>query len=194
MKHPEAFLVPILMFLDYFLTVLGAVQKAKKHGEHFKTQHYELNPIWQKAIAQKKWFNPRHAFSTVFVSAYVIWLTNDIDTSDELSEGILGFLIVTFAVVVGRHASNLLIFRYSIQNPEGISGQVRMSHPTVLAMSSYPYLTVLLPTILIAVCSGSTFAYGGVAGICLLLFWHFIWWSKAKKKVARQEASITGTE
>ena len=36
MKHPEIALLPILMFSDYFLTVLGTIQKDKKYSNHFK--------------------------------------------------------------------------------------------------------------------------------------------------------------
>jgi hypothetical protein len=185
MKHPEALLMPVLMLLDHFLTVWGSIQREKKHAEHFKITHYELNPVWQKSIAQKKWFNLPHTLITIGVSMYIIWMANYIDVPDEIIEGMLGALIGCFGMIVGRHVSNLLIFRYYIQNPDGISGQVAMSHPLLLATSSYQYITVLLPIGLIAICSGSSFAYGGVAGISLSLFSHFIWWIKAKRRVAR---------
>ncbi|HCE45746.1 MAG TPA: hypothetical protein DET40_19560 [Lentisphaeria bacterium] len=55
MKHQEVLLLPMPMFSDYFLTLLGAVMKDKKYCEHLKTQHYELNPVWQVNIAQKKY-------------------------------------------------------------------------------------------------------------------------------------------
>ena len=176
------------MFLDYFLTILGAVQREKKYSEHSKIQHYELNPLWQKAIAQKKWFNIRHTLITVVLSAYLIWFANYADVPDGLIDGLLGCLIVCFAVLVGRHISNLLIFRYSWQNPDALSGQVKMSHPMLLAVSSYQLTTVLLPVVLIAACTSSPFAYGGVAGVCLLLVSHGIWRFKFKRQMARQKA------
>ena len=49
MHHPELLLLPILMFADYFLTVLGAIHAEKKHSQHIRSEHYELNPAWQKA-------------------------------------------------------------------------------------------------------------------------------------------------
>ncbi len=74
MKHPELILIPILMFSDYFLTVAGAVLKEKKYADHFKFEHYELNPIWQKEIAQKKWLNPKHIVLTIVFSSVLIFL------------------------------------------------------------------------------------------------------------------------
>lgn len=189
MNHPEVCLVPVLMFLDYFLTVLGAIQREKKYSEHFKSQHYELNPLWQKAIAKKKWFNIRHTLITVAFSSYLVWFAKYADVPDEFIDGLLGCVIVCFAVLVGRHISNLLIFRYSRRNPDAISGQVRMSHPMMLAVSSYQLSTVLLPVALIAACTGSPFALGGVAGVCLLLVSHGIWRLKFKRQKVKATAA-----
>jgi len=183
MSHPEVLLVPVLMFLDYFLTVLGSVLRSKKFGEHYKVTHYELNPVWQKAIAEKKWFNLRHIFLTLFISTVLIGLTNYAGIPDELVEGLLGCFIVFFAMLVGRHLSNLLIIRYRRQNPDAISGQIVISQPMALAISAYQFITVLPSVVLIAVLSGAPFAYGGVAGICLLLFSHLIWGIKSKKQI-----------
>jgi len=137
--------------------------------------------LWQKSIAKKNWFNLRHTLITILLSVYLVWLTNYVDASEEVTNALLGCLIVCFAMIVGRHISNLLIFRYFNRHPEAISGQVTMSHPLVLAISTYHYMTVLLPVALIALCSGSAFAYGGVAGIGLSLFSHTIWRLRAKK-------------
>ena len=75
MNYPELLLLPILMFADYFLTVVGAVQKEKKYSNHFTVQNYELNPIWQQDIAQKKWLNLRHILFTVLITVLLIFLT-----------------------------------------------------------------------------------------------------------------------
>jgi hypothetical protein len=60
MRHPEVFLVPVLLLLDYFLTVGGSKLAARKYSQHFKFEHYEMNPLWQKTISQGKWLNPKH--------------------------------------------------------------------------------------------------------------------------------------
>ena len=48
MRHSEVFLVPLLMLLDYFLTVGGSKLAARKYSQHFKFEHYEMNPFGRK--------------------------------------------------------------------------------------------------------------------------------------------------
>ena len=60
MKHPEIFLLPVFMLADYFLTIYSAVLLDRRYRDFFKINQYELNPLWQKAVASKTWFNPKH--------------------------------------------------------------------------------------------------------------------------------------
>src|SRR5262245_6019846 len=60
MLHPEVLLVPVLMVLDYYLTLYGAHLAEQSYRRHFKTEHYELNPIWQRAVARRRWINLWH--------------------------------------------------------------------------------------------------------------------------------------
>jgi len=110
MNYPEIFLLPVLMFADYFLTVAGNIQRDKKYSEHFKVEHYELNPIWQKSIAEKKWFNVRHILLTISVTAILAGLLEFGDLPDGLVQVISGAWVVLFSIVIGRHLSNILIF------------------------------------------------------------------------------------
>ena len=112
MKYPELFLVPILMFVDYFLTLAGAVLKDKKYGEHFKLEHYELNPVWQRDIAQRKWFNPRQILLVVLVSAVIIALMEFGQVPETFIQGLMGCLLVSLGMITGRHLANLMTFRY----------------------------------------------------------------------------------
>jgi hypothetical protein len=174
-KHPEIILLPPMMFADYFLTVLGAIQRDKKYARHFKMQHYELNPIWQKSISRKKWFNLRHTLLVVIMNAALIWALEFGDIPDAFAEIILGSLLVVYGVVIGRHFSNLLIFRYIEKNSSQISGEVSMSHRLVLSISTYQMLVALIPVVLIAVFSRSNFARGGVLGAVILFATHWGW-------------------
>jgi len=194
MKYPEALLLPIMMFADYFLTVLGAIWSEKGYSKHFKMQHYELNPIWQKQIADKKWFSPRHIALTVLLSATLILLLECGDLPSELTNGMLGCLLVVYAIVLGRHLSNLLIFSHFIRNPNEISGEVSLSHELVLSISLYQTSIVLIPVALIAAFSQSSFAIGGALGVVLFLGTNLGWLRKAKKqrKASRQDAGGKG--
>src|SRR3954471_18182323 len=70
-RHPEFLLVPVLMISDYLLTIAGARLRADVYGRHFRTQHYELNPAWQSAVAKLRWFNPRHLLITFAFTVFL---------------------------------------------------------------------------------------------------------------------------
>ncbi len=185
MEHPELLLVPVLIFLDYFLTVLGASLSRRKYAEHFRTEHYELNPMWQKAIAGRKWFNPRHIAITVLFTLLLVCVCELVaDMPDVPVRGLLGFVIVIFGALTGRHLSNLLIFRYLIRRPHGVSGHVVLTHRFVLSLSSYQALVVVVPVCLIAVLSPSPFAVGGAVGTLFLLGVHFVWRRRWERRAA----------
>jgi hypothetical protein len=67
MEKYKFFLIPLLMLSDYFLTVVEARMAAKKYRQHFNFPDYELNPAFQKQIAQKRWFSPRHLTAVAIV-------------------------------------------------------------------------------------------------------------------------------
>jgi hypothetical protein len=183
MKHPEIIILPILMFLDYFLTVLGAIQKEKKYSEHFKAQHYELNPIWQKQIAQKRWFNPRHILLTISISIVFAYLIEFCDMSSFFIQGLFGCLFVSFGMLIGRHLSNIMIFRYLAKRPQDVSGEVTMTHSLLLFTSAYQYLVVLIPIIFIAAFTPSPFVFGGLVGTILMIIVHIGWILRYKKQI-----------
>jgi len=182
MKHPEIVLLPILMFSDYFLTVLGAVQKRKKYDEHFQSEHYELNPRWQKQIAQRKWFNPRHIFCTVLISGLLAYLLETDRMPESFAEGALGCLFIAFGMIVGRHLSNILTFRRVFRRHDEISGQVTMTHSLLLSISTYQYLAVAVPMILLAVFSPTPFVLGGLVGVGLIFVAHGRWILQNRKR------------
>jgi len=183
MKNPEILLLPIMMFSDYFLTVIGAIQKEKKYDEHFKTQHYELNPIWQEQISQKKWFNPRHIVLTVLVSAVLACLIEFGNMPASFVQGVLGCLFVIFGMIIGRHLSNIMVFRYLVKKPNDISGQVTMAHSFLLSISTYQYLVGVIPVVIIAFFTPTPYVIGGLVGAILILAVHAIWIQKHKSQM-----------
>ncbi len=182
MKYPEIVILPILMFLDYFLTVIGAIQSEKKYSEHFKIQHYELNPIWQQQIAQKKWFCLRHFSIVVFISAALVYLTELGSLPDSGIQGILGCLFVFYGMIVGRHLSNIMIFRYFVNNPDDISGHITMAHSMSLSISTYQYFVVVIPMVFVAAFSPTPFVLGGLVGVVLMFVVHAKWILRHKRQ------------
>lgn len=181
MNHPEAILVPVLMLTDYFLTVLSSVWREKGYADHFRTKHFELNPLWQKDVAAKRWFNPRHLALVVFASALLIGLGEWLPEDDIVMEATLGAVIVCFGLIIARHVMNLLTFRYVSRHPDEISGQVTMSQRLVLGMSLRHTGAALIPIVLIAVFSPTPFAVGGCIGVLLVAVVHLRWIRKLRK-------------
>jgi hypothetical protein len=152
-------------------------------------QHYELNPVWQKTIARKKWFNPRHLLLTLLTSGVLAFLVESGNMSDAFAEGLFGCLFVLFGMIIGRHLSNLLIFRYLDRYPQDIAGEITMAHALLLSISTYQYLVVAIPMVLLAIFSPTPFVLGGLAGAVLLFVIHFKWIRQHKKQ--REKSGVT---
>lgn len=201
MKHPEALLLPVFMVTDYFLTVLGAIHREKGYSRHFRLEHYELNPIWQKDVAAKRWINPRHLILTALVSGLLIGLMEGGEflpafdgTISVFNEMFLGAALSSFAIIIGRHINNLLIFRHLEHRPHDLTGVLTMTHGFALSTSLYQTIMVFVPLALIAGLSGSTYATGGMIGSGALALAHLSWMRRASKRAgADPTGAIVGT-
>ncbi len=182
MRHPEVLLFPVLMFADYFLTLLGAVQRQYKYDEHFKTEHYELNPNLQKSIAQRKWFNPKHIGLTLVATALVVSVTEWDPVPEPIAQGLLGCFLLFFAAIIGKHLTMLLTFRCLSRRPGEISGQVTMTHTLGLFLSLYQYVSVFFPLLIVAFFAPSPFTIGGLIGVALVLATHWDWIRKHRRQ------------
>ena len=182
MKHPEVFLIPVFSLADYFLTLVGAVLREKKFGHHFKTELYELNPVWQSVIAEKKWFNPKHLLLTIIETSALVFVIEFGDIPETFVEIVLGFFLVGNGILVGRHLDNILTFWHVIRKPGEISGQVSITHALVLSMSMYKQVVVAVPLILILLFAPSPFMVGATLVCVLQMLMHLIWIWKFKKK------------
>ncbi|MGD0815068.1 MAG: hypothetical protein ABSA83_15795 [Verrucomicrobiota bacterium] len=183
MNHPELLLIPLMMLLDYFLTVWGAVLSERKYRHHFKIEHYELNPAFQSSVARKQWLNPKHLGIVSALTVICFWWSSVWRGQDVFAECLFGYLTILFASIIGRHASNILTFYYHIRHPECVSGEVRMSHLLALNNARFRGLSLFFPLILIAFFSPSPFVIGGVLSQVALFFVHLKWLAKAKVKM-----------
>lgn len=175
MRHPEVFLVPLLMLLDYFLTVAGSKLAARKYRQHFKFEHYEMNPLWQKTISQGKWLNPKHLLIVV-IAGFVCFLWADAWTEKSAqSEAALGALLTLYSVVLAAHVGNLMIFWRMVRNPDEVSGEVTLSHKYLLAMSRSRSLLTLFPIGMAACLAPSPFLYGGLGALVMFNVIQAIW-------------------
>jgi hypothetical protein len=182
-------LVPVLMLADYYLTLAGAVLQKRRHAEHFEQQSYELNPVWQRSVAQRRWFNPRHLFLVVLVTCLVVFLLESGDVPDDAAQCLIAGLFVAQGMVVGRHLSNLLVFRRMDRYPDEVTGRVTMSHSLTLAVSTFQYLVVVVPVAVLAALDPTPTTFGGVAGAIAVLLAHGFWIWRHRRALRRQAAA-----
>jgi hypothetical protein len=182
MHHPAIFAIPPLMLLDYFLTVLGARLAEPEYRKRFAFPDYELNPLFRKQIAKKRWFNPLHlAFVIVFFAACIFWYENWLG-DDPFNEAILGAVLTVFSTITGSHLSNIFLFRFLNRHPQEASGQVVMSQRFILNLTRYRMLPVIFPLAVAACFVRMPFLYGAVAGASALFIAQTIWLLRERKK------------
>lgn len=70
-------------------------------------------------------------------------------------------------MIIGKHISNILTFVYLEKHSESVEGQIFLSTDLYIKITQYQMSIVLLPLILIAIFTGSWFAWGGVASLIM---------------------------
>src|SRR5215469_12277184 len=101
MNHPVILAVPVLMLLDYVLTILGAKAGVRVYRQHFQSPYYELNPLWQKSVEQLRWFNPRHFIIVCLVASLLVLLDRMPGFPSESLRLLVGMLLGAFGSICG---------------------------------------------------------------------------------------------
>jgi len=175
MKYPQILFIPIIMLLDYYLTILGSTLRDKKFSQFIKVEQYELNPIWQRDINRKKLFNHRHVFSVLLVSFLLFILTEFLDVNHTIFEILFGFAIGIYGMIIGRHISNILTFFHVLLKPNDVSGEITFSHQYALLTSLYQYFVALIPLAILSAFLHSPILVGCTVGAIGFLLTHVIW-------------------
>lgn len=186
MHRPVLLLIPVAMLLDYALTIVGARLRERAVGQHFQIDHYELNPLFQKTVAKLRWFAPRHLAAVALVTAAMFLL--DAPRYPGLWDPVdfmLGALLVTLAIVIGRHVANILGSLYLLRHPQEVSGRMRMTHALVLVNSGANLLGILAPLVVLALLLPASVTYGAVFGVATVLVVNVLWYWLARRKAAR---------
>jgi len=183
MKHPEVFLITILMLLDYYMTVLNNIKREKKASEFFKYEYFELNPIFQKAVSKNQWFNLHHLILTLLVTGLIVIFSELFKIDDFIVKIAISYLIVTFGMMVGRHLYNFFSNNYIEKEPNSLSGQLSFTHQYTLHDSMYMNFQVAIPIILIGILIPHPYVIGGILSIFSQTIVHISWIRKHHKQV-----------
>ena len=180
MNYPELFLIPLFMLVDYYMTVLAEILRSKEYAQHYKIGSYELNPSLQSDVKNRKWFSSKFYLNATIIPAIIIISLENIGESIYV-ELILGFVLISRGMLIGRHLSNSLLFRYLNRNPQQLSGEVTIGQEYLYISSMIQYLVVWVPLVIIALFSPSTFLIGGIIGATQIIGLHALWLRKLRK-------------
>jgi hypothetical protein len=179
MKHPEIIAVPLLMLLDYALTILGASAARGVYRCHFRSPHYEINPLWQPSVRRLRWVNPRHLLLAALITGLLLYADFTDLYAGPVFDAILGALLGSYGCVYGRHLTNLLLFRYLNRHPGEISGEVNLSHRLVLRMSAFNLIGLIPLLVIVAVRVPDPFVVGVLLGVAAVSAAHVAWGRRA---------------
>jgi hypothetical protein len=104
-------LILILALLDSYLTVAGLKTYQKYASSYVTYQHgYEMNPAFEKQIAEKRWLSWKYLTSLMFMifSLIILWLVGG---SGVFFEFLAGGILLLYISVNMRHLQNILVFR-----------------------------------------------------------------------------------
>ena len=186
MKHPEILLIPLLLLVDHYLTLTASALDEKRYGKHFIHETNELNPLWQKSVADKKWFNPLHLLGVAAFTLYLVWIDVNATFSEYKIQLVMGFLFIIMGIAVGRSISSILTSLYVIRKPDEINGAVHMKHSFTLAESLHNLIALLILFVMVFSFVQAPFVLGGVLAIIILILMHPVWWLLHKRKAAKQ--------
>ena len=188
MKHPEFLLLPVAMIADYLLTIASARLRERGHAEHFKAEHFELNPVWQDSVARKRWFNARHLVATLVLSTFLIACIEALPEDMLLVSFIGGAMIGIQGAVIGRHLGNLATFLYMRRHPHAIEGTVTLKHELMLWLSLFQLGSLLAVSAILAIYVPHPAVFGVFAGTLVLALIHLIWIRRSRRVAKRLSA------
>lgn len=179
-EHWEVLLLTPIMLLDHSLTILGARMSERRYANHFRSEHYELNPVWQSAIRTKRWFNPRHHILAIAIPIALFYLEQATPQISAYYGPLNAGLLSLYSMILGQHLCNLLVFRRLDRRPGEVSGSVTMSHPFVLENARYRAFVCAFPLVVAAALSRHPLAIGAALGPAFYLLSNFVWSARRK--------------
>ncbi len=175
-------IIPLFMLADYYLTLLGETQ-SKEYREHYVLKEYEVNPLWQEDVKKRKWFNPKQLALVVVFTAIMYFFIQYLYYEDYMvMQLLMGMFTAPYTIILGRHLSNLLLFRYVRKNPAMMEGKVTIPYQYMLFTSRIMVVPGILMYVVIYAFTQHIFVLGGVIGSLILFFVHYIWARRARKK------------
>lgn len=142
--------VGVLMQVDYYLTLWSSALYERHFSGFVKTEDFELNPMWQKAVRARRLFNPVSLFVTLLMTGAVFVLCRcDGAFPYEGRQFIVGFALGLYAAVNLNHVSNIMTYQYFRDHPGAAHGALGYRLNAALRMAEIRY-EVLAGVLLLA--------------------------------------------
>jgi hypothetical protein len=180
----KAIVFPFIMVLDYYLTVYSDHLRKKGHSRHYQLENYELNPIWVKDINKRKLFNPKHLSLVIIFSLFIWYFLCRPEVDSNYNRLLYGAIVTIYFMIIGRHTSNILLYKFTINNPHELNGRITLSTKYIYIASAYQYFVCFGAILPLAILSSSYYVYGGLIGSIVLISIHLIWYRKHSKNMA----------
>ena len=147
-----------LMWSDWLLTIGQERERQLHYSAHYASypiNTIEGNPLFQKAVLDRRIVEPRHivpaAILSVIVALSLTWIPRSFRVL------LIGYVWGLYFIVITTHLGNLLGYRASRR---GLHGKLYLHQRTgyVIQMGRYVALAIVL--IVLAICSASMFMLG----------------------------------
>ena len=183
--YVTVFLVAVLMFLDYFLTIKSFKLAEQGYTKHIRLETMELNPNLRGSVDRKK-YSWKHFLGVIF-AAVVIYLfyylgKNNLIFSTDTYFMFQGMILSIFIFINASHVRNLIIFNVIKKDKSLLSGKLKQSHLFSLKSTMADAIKVFIVLISLFLFSPSYFTFGFAIGPLLLFFKGKSWMKKHLKE------------
>ena len=153
--------IPILMFTNYYLTLLG-----KKYGDNVYLQHFtsEQYSAWQEKINKFK-LNYKHVLYIILITGYFYFAS--LLLKDSWFDLIFGALFSFYAYIIMRNCSHILTYKFANKNPDQLTGKIIYGHIFSIKSTQYHAFTRGIFLLFLFGWTRSWFLLGGAGALLL---------------------------
>jgi hypothetical protein len=152
----------ILFVCDHYMTVVGAKLHKAYAAKYILYQNgYELNPIFEKEVAEFQWFTRKHLFALLggVFGLSILRLFGGVT----IFEFFIGAYLLQWLDTDLLHLRNILFFR-DIRKSDSFKGSVESSYWVSQRQSAARQITQAILFSIAALATMRLFFWGGVAG------------------------------
>ncbi len=180
-----AIILQSLLFLgDHYMTVVSAKLLKSYVGQHHVFQNgVELNPMFEKEVANFQWFTQKHLLALIggIVALSTIRLLGLV----AIFEFLIGAILLQWLEIDLLHIQNILYFRDIIRKPNSLTGTVESSYWLSQRQTAFRKISHAVFISVAALATMRLFFWGGVVVLIVQGFRHL--------KLANRNFAQTGS-